>query len=66
MTDIIMCQKIYGQREQRGEKKLESTFSRSSSCFKLLSLVLSTRLSATLKAVEMEQASNACTDRALS
>lgn len=55
MTDIIMCQKIYGQRERRGEGKRESTFSRSSSTsFKLLSLALSTRLSETLKAVEME------------
>lgn len=51
MTDIIMCQKIYGQRERRGEKKLESTFSRSSS-FKLLSLALSTCLSEMLEAVE--------------
>lgn len=53
MTDIIMCQKIYGQRERRGEKKVESTFSRPSS-FKLLSLVLSTCLSEMLEVVETE------------
>lgn len=50
MTDIIMCQKIYGQRERRREEKLES----SSSAFKLLSLLLSSRLSETLKAVGVE------------
>lgn len=54
MTDIIMCQKIYGQRERRREEKLESAFSRSSSTFKLLSLLLSSRLSETLKAVGVE------------
>lgn len=54
MTDIIMCQKIYGQREAEGREELESAFSRSSSSFKLLSLALSAHLSEMLKALEVE------------
>lgn len=64
MTDIIMCQKIYGQRERRGEEELERTFSRSSSSFKLLSLALSAHLSETLKAAEVEEFTNTRTDSA--
>lgn len=54
MTDIIMCQKIYGQRERRGDKNWRAHFPRSSSSFKLLSLALSAHLSEMLKAAEVE------------
>lgn len=62
MTDIIMCQKIYGQRERGGEK---STFSCTSFVFKLLSLVLSTCLSEMLELLETEQYTHSALMKAL-
>lgn len=49
MTDIIMCQKIYGQGGEEGRGKLESIFPCSSSFLELLSLALSTCLSEVLE-----------------